>query len=293
MPTTDAKSNIVHSWAYGEDAWHTGMDANLKRISRSGYHLSALDRDLFTPPGSPSDGDTYIVAAGGTGAWASKDGNIAYWDGSAWQFFVPNEGWYCDVADEDSLYRYDGTDWNEYAADTGGGSTAAGQWEFVETIALSANAAVKTAITVPTGCGKIKLVAERHASTAANHDIRIAVTGDAGLNYSYTRYTHATNSGTPTNNQGESQQYVYAAFIAMAANSLSDGEVIIGLGTASTYTSFMGQFVSTNANSANSPVAAHHIFSGSHKATGRPSSIDYWSNFGDYSGNLHVYKSTY
>lgn len=40
------------------------------------------------PPGSPSDGDLYIVGTG-SGAWAGQDDNLARYvaDGDFWQFF--------------------------------------------------------------------------------------------------------------------------------------------------------------------------------------------------------------
>src|SRR5208337_266067 len=34
---------------------------------------------LSTPPGSPVNGNTYVVASPGAGAWAGQVGNIAYW----------------------------------------------------------------------------------------------------------------------------------------------------------------------------------------------------------------------
>lgn len=124
MPTTDPKSGIIHSWAYEESGWNTGMDDNLKRVSRAGVHLAVLDKDLTAPPGGESDGDSYIVGGSATGDWAGQDNSIAYWDGSAWNFYAPSEGWYADVADEDKLYRYDGTAWAEYAAGGGGGGSS-------------------------------------------------------------------------------------------------------------------------------------------------------------------------
>lgn len=39
---------------------------------------------LSTPPVSPLFGDVYIVAAPGLGAWATLDGRVVEWDGSAW-----------------------------------------------------------------------------------------------------------------------------------------------------------------------------------------------------------------
>ena len=76
-------------------------------------NLAVIDRDLATPPGSPSDGDTYIVATSGTGDWSGEDGNIAYYDGthSAWQFATPAEGWRCYVQDENVWLFHNGSAW--------------------------------------------------------------------------------------------------------------------------------------------------------------------------------------
>lgn len=66
----------------------------------------AIDKDLSTPPGSPSDGDVYIIASGGTGAWSTKDWNItAYLDG-VWRFFPPKNGWMIYVVDEARWYYF-------------------------------------------------------------------------------------------------------------------------------------------------------------------------------------------
>jgi len=43
--------------------------------------LSVFDRDLTAPPGSPNDGDRYIVASGATGDWAGWDLNVALFTG--------------------------------------------------------------------------------------------------------------------------------------------------------------------------------------------------------------------
>jgi hypothetical protein len=48
--------------------------------------LAVLDRDLTTPPVSPTDGDRYLVATGGTGAWTGRDGKVAAWQDGAWTF---------------------------------------------------------------------------------------------------------------------------------------------------------------------------------------------------------------
>lgn len=61
------------------------------RIFATGY---LLDVDLATPPGSPADGDTYVVGTSATGAWTGQDGNLAAYRGatSAWVFFAPQAG---------------------------------------------------------------------------------------------------------------------------------------------------------------------------------------------------------
>jgi hypothetical protein len=45
-----------------------------------------------TPPGSPSLGACYIVAAGATDAWAGKSQCVAAWTSGGWRFVPPVEG---------------------------------------------------------------------------------------------------------------------------------------------------------------------------------------------------------
>ena len=69
-----------------------------------------IDKDLATPPGSPSEGDRYIVASSATGDWTGQENNIAiYFQG--WLFITPAEGWAFYVQDEDGYYHFDGTSW--------------------------------------------------------------------------------------------------------------------------------------------------------------------------------------
>jgi len=75
---------------------------------------------LSTPPGSPVNGNTYIVGAAPTGLWAGQANSVAYWavdpqDGpsitptiatGAWEFYTPLAGW--EVYDNNSglIWRY-------------------------------------------------------------------------------------------------------------------------------------------------------------------------------------------
>lgn len=103
---TEPRSGLKYGWALGESGWNAEMDANLKAIGRFAYHLSVKGRGLTTPPGSPASGDTYIVAASATGAWATKDGQVAVWDGTAWVFGTPRAGWVAYIEDEEVLSTY-------------------------------------------------------------------------------------------------------------------------------------------------------------------------------------------
>lgn len=77
--------------------------------------LGVKDRDLATPPASPTDGDRYIVATGGTGAWSGKDGYVSVSLSGAWVSIAPREGWRAWVDDEDTMVTYDGSAWVEHA----------------------------------------------------------------------------------------------------------------------------------------------------------------------------------
>jgi len=66
-----------------------------------------------TPPGSPTDGERYIVPSGATGDWTGQTNYIAEWDatGTQWVFAAPSEGWTLWVKDQDKNYTYNGTSW--------------------------------------------------------------------------------------------------------------------------------------------------------------------------------------
>lgn len=78
-------------------------------------NLAVIDRDLTAPPGSPSDGDRYIIDSPATGAWTGNEGKVAAYLDGAWEIFAPKEGWTAWVNDENVLIIYDGSDWIPYA----------------------------------------------------------------------------------------------------------------------------------------------------------------------------------
>lgn len=81
--------------------------------------LSVKDRDLATPPGSPAEGDRYIVAASPTGVWSGHASDIAVFQDGAWDFHDPLEGWRCFVEDENAFLIFDGSAWVDWGAALG------------------------------------------------------------------------------------------------------------------------------------------------------------------------------
>lgn len=76
------------------------------------------DFELNTPPGSPADGDAYVIGAAPTGAWSGQSGKIAIY-ATGWYFFTPRAGLIAWLADESAFLYYDGTEWIEHATGRG------------------------------------------------------------------------------------------------------------------------------------------------------------------------------
>lgn len=82
------------------------------RLLDAMVQLSVLDRDLTSPPVSPSDGDRHIVASGASGLWAGWDLNVAFWVDGVWMRLVPRPGWLAWIADEAVFVVWSGSAWD-------------------------------------------------------------------------------------------------------------------------------------------------------------------------------------
>jgi hypothetical protein len=79
--------------------------------------LAVLDRDLTAPPGSPVEGQRWIVNdAAPSGTWAGHGNDIAAWQDGGWQFSTPLPGWLAYVVDESLLIAWDGDSWQSQIA---------------------------------------------------------------------------------------------------------------------------------------------------------------------------------
>lgn len=110
--TTLPGAGIHHGWTAGESGWQVGMETNLHLINAL---LTGKVLDVVVPaPASPTSGDSYIVGPSGTGAFAGKDKNLAFYYEGAWFFFTPGAGylvWNVAAAD---YWFYNGTVWALY-----------------------------------------------------------------------------------------------------------------------------------------------------------------------------------
>lgn len=73
-------------------------------------NMGVVDKDLATPPASPSEGEVYIVADAATDVWAGHENDVAYFE-QLWRFINPQEGLLLWVADEKAFYLFDGAGW--------------------------------------------------------------------------------------------------------------------------------------------------------------------------------------
>lgn len=85
---------------------HVPLNASVRALEQYAQ-LLVLDQDLSAPPAAV-DGDCYIVASGGSGAWSGWDNSIAYYSGG-WLRIEPRVGIVAYVIDEDTYYNYTGS----------------------------------------------------------------------------------------------------------------------------------------------------------------------------------------
>lgn len=90
---------------------------------------AVISKTLAAPPGSPANGDRYIVAASPTGAWAGHADAIAVWTtdnpaspSGVWEFYVPKPGWMVANIATSTVQVYFAGAWAAIAG--GGGATA-------------------------------------------------------------------------------------------------------------------------------------------------------------------------
>lgn len=96
----------------GQAVPETTVNEMLRYAEQGAGFFIVKDKDIDDPPGSPSDGDAYIVAtASPTGAWTGWGNRIAFRMNSSWEDITPIEGTRAYVQDENVVYEYNGSAW--------------------------------------------------------------------------------------------------------------------------------------------------------------------------------------
>lgn len=93
-------------WTPGSNDWEQKHDPDTRLISI--LLQCAVKSRVTTLPGSPTNGDVYLMKDDAAGGNANK---IAARDNGAWVYITANEGFMVHVNDEDSFYKYTGTAW--------------------------------------------------------------------------------------------------------------------------------------------------------------------------------------
>jgi hypothetical protein len=112
MPTTP-----IHGW----DTWPAGITQADQVVNDflasidTKLALKAVSMTTDAQPGSPSEGDAYIITGSATGAaWATYDEHdIAVYIGGAWTAFPPTGALNAFVVDQDKWVAWNGTDYTD------------------------------------------------------------------------------------------------------------------------------------------------------------------------------------
>ncbi len=168
--------------AAGQAQKHITVNESLLRLDALAQ-LATVSASTVSQPGSPADGDVYILPSGKSGAaWGGMaNGAIAYYRDGAWEAISPREGWLAHAADADRLYVYSGSAWVELGA-------ALGAWRIIAHSAVAAALTGTTAetvlasIAIPAGAmgpnGVLRVTAQwTYTSSANNKTLRTRLGG--------------------------------------------------------------------------------------------------------------------
>jgi hypothetical protein len=111
---TSLPVSIANGDTYGD------AERRLFRGIQSLVMPNVISMALNAPPVSPTFGQTYVVAASPSGAWAGQANSIAAWaidpqDGTvttgAWEFYAPQVGWQVFDQNTSAFWQWTGSVW--------------------------------------------------------------------------------------------------------------------------------------------------------------------------------------
>lgn len=142
------------------------MQVALQRLTRLPW-IPIVSMSLTAPPVAPVAGDTYVIAAAPTGAWAGQAGKIAEYTNAGWAMITPPEGHGVSLPDGRVYERVDGAYVEKIALDA-----QIGKWTYA-VAGGTADALTATLDPVPTAYA---------AGMAVRLKIAAVNTGAAALN---------------------------------------------------------------------------------------------------------------
>ena len=98
----DTPNLVLPYLAANQSQKHVTVNEALRRLDAL-VQVTVQSAVLATPPGSPSEGQRWIVAVSPTGAWSGHAGHLAAWQDGAWTFYMPLDGWIAFDANTDTL----------------------------------------------------------------------------------------------------------------------------------------------------------------------------------------------
>lgn len=95
---------------------HVTMNDATQRFDQL-VQASVINATTTSPPGSPSEGHAYIIAATATGVWVGAENQIAAWVNGAWYYFTPRTGWLVFNEATNVHLKWNGSAWvNAFSA---------------------------------------------------------------------------------------------------------------------------------------------------------------------------------
>ena len=164
-----------------------------------------------SPPGTPSSGDRYLVIATASGAWSGKEGDIAEYNGSSWDFTTPTKGTHVYDEDSGNALIYNGTAWVVLANATGA---------LIKTNNLSDVSSAGSA-RANLGLGALATASSVNLGTDTSGTLAVSSGGTGSGNASGARTALGLAIGSDV-------QAYDADLAAIAGLSSADGNVIVG-----------------------------------------------------------------
>lgn len=113
MPTIRSQLPTIDANQASQDVTHNealfGIDCLMNLA------VASVTTPSTTPPGSPTDGLAYLLAASPTGAWSGQGNKIAYFM-QGWYFFTPPTGQIAYGLDNGLEYKWTGATWTAFAS---------------------------------------------------------------------------------------------------------------------------------------------------------------------------------